>query len=161
MVLLKSTNNRRAQAWGTDLVLAVAIFSVSLIAVYFYAINDSSESEEVMNSLFYDGSKISDMILSEGYPSDWDGANVLQIGVVTGGKINQTKLEKFKTLDYQRTKILFNTQYEYYFFVDNFVSETSVGDISYENSKNLIKITRIVVYNDTIVPAYLYIFENE
>ena len=152
--------NKNAQAWGTDLTLAVAIFSISLVAIYFYAINDSRFSTEKIDSLFYEGEIISTMILSSGYPENWDSTNVMQVGILDKGVVNSTKLERFKALNYPRTKALFNTQNEYYFYIADFESETSVGNPDYEDSKNLIKITRVVVYDNRIVPAYLYVFEN-
>lgn len=162
--------NKKGQAWGMDLIIAVVIFSVALSAIYFYSINDNRSNQENTDTLFYDGGKISDSILSEGSPSNWESGNVLQIGILEDGKISSDKLEKFYNLDYERSRSIFNTRHDYYFFlrdpmliggleVDGF-GKPGV-DRNTVSAKSLIKITRIVVYNNRIMPAYLYVFDNE
>jgi hypothetical protein len=167
-----SIRSKRAQAWGTDLVIAVSIFSLALTAVYFYSINDSRSPEEKFESLFYDGGKISDSLLSEGYPDNWNSGSVSQIGLLSDGKIDPDKLEEFYLLansEYSRTKSLFNTRYDYYFFMEepmiiDGVSVEGIGKPGFNrystDSQNLIKITRVVVYNNSVTSAYFYVFED-
>ena len=111
---------KKAQAWGTDLIIAFMIFSFTLVFFYFYSFNYSNETEDILQTLTYEGNFIADSLLSPGYPASWDESNVVEIGLTTDGKINQTKLENFYSFaqnDYERTKRVFGTKYDYYFFI--------------------------------------------
>ena len=71
--------------------------------------------------------------------------------------------------NYTRTKNIFNTQYDYYFFLDENMTinslevegigkpETTKDNI---NAKNLIKITRFTVYQNKTTPIYIYLWEE-
>ncbi|MFA5174473.1 MAG: hypothetical protein WC438_04805 [Candidatus Pacearchaeota archaeon] len=163
--------NKSAQAWGMDLMIGVIIFSIGIIVFFIYSINAPGEQKENFQELSYQGNLIAKTILSEGYPLDWNDINAVKIGILSGDKINQTKLERFYDLsqsNYYKTKTLFNTKYDYYFFFDknmtiNSVEVDGIGKPGITrdniNASNLIKITRVVVYEDKPTTAYLYVFE--
>jgi hypothetical protein len=162
---------KRGQIWGLDLMAAAVIFSVTVGIFYFYALNESSGATEMLELLSYDGRLISENILSEGVPSDWDAGNVVEIGILTDGKINETKASAFYSLvqaDYERTKLLLNTRYDYYFFLDEQIDVTSavVDGIGKPGSTrdnidpdNLIKIGRVAVYDGKPTGATLYVWK--
>jgi len=161
---------KSAQIWGMDLVVGVIIFSVSLGIFYIFTLNDSGLSSEKVESLSNVGKIISNSILSEGSPVNWDSSNVLEIGIFSDGKINETKLESFYNLavvDYPRTKIMFNSGYDYYFFLDDSMNISSkvvdgIGKpgVNRDNisSENLIKISRIVPYKGKLTNARIYVW---
>jgi len=112
---------KKAQAWGFDLMGAAIIFLVGITLLYVYALNISSEPEEVIDDLIYDGNLVSDLILSEGVPENWNQESVEVPGLLTNGKINQSKLNMFYDLylnNYGRLKKLLNTRYDFYFYID-------------------------------------------
>ena len=156
---------RKGQAWGLDLTIAAVIFTVGLVFFYFYALNQPNEAKETVDALFYDGEVLASSILSEGYPLDWNMNNVVTIGILTEGKINNSKLQKFYNLnasDYEKTKNLFNTRYDYYFFLEKNMS-TIAADVEGIGKKpgdaeNLVRITRFTIYQDRPITAYLYIW---
>lgn len=172
--------NTKAQAWGFDLVVAVIIFSVGIVVFFIYSINQPNESKEILEKLFYDGKIVTDSILSNGYPENWNSDNVagiVSIGILNGNKINETKLLSFYNLvqteeNYTITKILFNTNYDYYFFLDKNMSSINVNldgvgkpginrnNIDSINPENLVKISRFVNYQDKPMAAYLYIWKQ-
>ena len=145
---------KKAQIWGFDLVIAVTIFLIGVVAAYIYAINFVSESQETLDALFYDGNLISSLILSYGTPENWNLNNVEIPGILTNKKINQTKLENFYELDktnYQNLKKLLGTKNEFYF---NFTGMEilgqqieGIGKFPTEQ-KNLVKIERFTIYNE-------------
>jgi hypothetical protein len=164
--------NKKAQAWGIDLMIAVVMFSMGIVTFYLYTINNPAESKEAMEFLFTDGKIIGDTILSEGVPADWNSLDVIKIGVLTDNKIDSAKLQQFYDLaqtNYSHTKKLFGTSYDYYFTLDkNF---TTIGqnidgigkpgfDKNNINARDLIKITRFSVYQDEPTAVYLYIFRE-
>src|SRR3989338_6629598 len=125
---------KRGQAWGLDLIVATIIFTMGIIIFFIYSLNLSDDTEEILNNLNYAGNSIADNLLSEGSPLDWNSTNVKKIGLTSGNKINETKLERFYDLnitDYQKTKSLFNTKYDYYVFFPEpmIINSTSVEGI--------------------------------
>ena len=169
---MKMKKHRKAQAWGTDLTFAFLIFSVGIIIFFVYTINYTSESKENSEIMFYEGENIIKGILSEGSTEDWNENNVIKIGILNNNKINETKLELFYNFtqsNYSRTKNIFDSSYDYYFFLDNNFTINSV-DVEgigkpgvYKdniNAINLIKITKLTIYKDKPVTAYLYVWEE-
>lgn len=107
---------KRAQGWGFDIIIASTLFLFAIILFYQYSLNYSSENEEIIQSLSYDGNIIGNSLLSEGYPKNWNATNVITPGILSDNKINNTKLELFYnlSLDYNKSKSLFNTRFDYY-----------------------------------------------
>lgn len=166
------SKQKKAQAWGTDLIIGFIIFSFAIIFFYFYSFNYSNETEDILELLTYNGNFIADSILSPGYPNDWTEETAIKIGIADNGKINQTKLERFYNLaqtDYNKTKTLFNTKEDYYFFLQkpftiNSVLIEGIGKPGITattiTSSNLLKITRFTIYQNKPTTAYVYIFEQ-
>ena len=167
--------DKKAQAWAMDLMVASVIFLIAIVIFYVYALNDPGEARENIEKMNYDGKIIGDSLLSEGYPKDWYGDDVVAPGILTKNKINETKLDRFYDLvnsDYEKTKRLFNTRYEYYFSLnatsgaDCIPLDVGAGSVSgigldplSSNPRNLIKITHFTVYKDRPVTAYIQIWE--
>ncbi|MBD3252167.1 hypothetical protein GF386_00355 [Candidatus Pacearchaeota archaeon] len=167
--------SKKAQAWGMDLIIGFSIFIFVLSVFYIYSLNQSGGEINIIETLIYDGNLITNSIFSEGHPVEWNETNVTKIGILSDNKINETKLESFYNLtknNYDKTKILFNTKYDYYFFIDPEFSfydgkKEGIGKsgITRKNanqtSTNLIKITRFTVYKEKPVTAYLYIWDED
>lgn len=157
---------KRAQLWGIDLIVGTSIFIIGVILFYIYAFNYSSGSEDSYNSLSYDASIIADSLLSEGYPREWNSTSVVAIGISSSNKINQTKLERFYNLsiqDYERTKYLFNTQYDYYL---NFSEPLQINGVNVEyighksaSQENIVKVSRITIYKNKLVNFDVILWE--
>jgi hypothetical protein len=157
-------DSKRAQAWGIDLIAATAIFLTSIIFFYLYAMNYPTETENELQSLTYEAELVADSLLSEGLPIDWTPNNVIKIGLLSDNKINQTKLEYFYSLsaNYQKTKSLFRVKNDYFVYFQepmtiNGSPVTGIGNPAAAN-QNLIKISRIVVYNDNIATLNIYVW---
>ena len=173
-IKINKMKNKKSQAWGIDLMVGIVIFSLVIVFFYFYALNQPGEAKETIETLLYEGKIISNLILSNGYPEDWNSGNVQKIGILNNNKINQTKLESFYDMvqtneDYTQTKIKFTTKYNYYFFLDKsmIINGEGVEGIGKpgatkanipSSAKNLIKITRFTIYSGEPTTAYLYIW---
>lgn len=161
---------KKGQIWSFDLMVAITIFSIGFLIFYFYAFNNPNESKEIIENLKYDGKIISNYILSDGSPENWNSTNLIKIGILTDNKINQTKLEQFYNFsqtNYSETKKMFNTKYDYIFFLSNNMTIDSANvdyigkpfiDKDHIDAKNLIKITRFTSYDGMPTTAYLYIW---
>ncbi len=161
---------KRAQAWGFDLMMGAVIFTLGLILFFIYSINYPRQSEETLDVLRFEGEFIAENLLSTGHPNDWTENNVIAIGLVNEEKINQTKIERLYTMTssqagYDKSKSLLNTRYEFFFnfsqqmFVAGNPVEGIGKDYVNQNTKNLVKITRIVIYDNSPTTLNLYIWE--
>ena len=162
---------KKSQAWSTDLVAGFLIFLIGILLFFIYTINYTFEAKENFELMLYEGELIAENILSEGSPVDWNEGDVAKIGILDSSRINETKLSRFYNFvqtDYVRTKAIFNTNYDYYFFLDDpltidLTERDGIGkpgtDRDNINPTNLIKITKITIYEDKPVTAYLYIWD--
>lgn len=154
------------QGWGFDAMMASIIFIAGIVVFYLYSLNLTDQTDETLNKMLYDGNVIAESFLSEGSPDNWDSTNVQKIGLQTKNKINDTKLERFYQLsmmDYQKTKLLLNTNYNYYvFFQENITISGAqiegIGSIP-TSPKNLIKIIRVTIYKDKPTTISIDIWE--
>lgn len=163
---------RKAQIWGMDLVIAGAIFSLAIVLFYFYSLNTTSESEEIVESLSYEGGIITDNLLSEGHPVNWDSSNAVQVGITTNGKVNETKLERLYNWsrdDYASLKISLNTPYDFYFFFDDNMTINSlpvdgIGAFGVTrdtiSGENIVAVNRITIYQEKPIGATLYLWTS-
>lgn len=177
LMAFKNFFSRKAQAWGMDLMVAVIIFMIAIVSFFLYTLNNPREGTEAIDELRYDARIISESIMSAGYPSGWElsadpGGTVKTIGVLNSfneNRINDDKLEEFYNLavsDYDKTKALFNTKFEY--FVSLSSGDMDVGggvsgiglDPSSNSPKNLVRVTRFTIYKDKPVTLYIDVWED-
>jgi hypothetical protein len=156
---------KKAQGWGFDLIIALTLFMGGVLVFYLLSLNSYDETNDIIKSLSYESRIVSDSLLSPGYPEDWTSSSVTRIGIMTNSKINETKLEQFYQMsktNYQLTKVLLNTNNEYYFFFSEpmIINGSQVNGIGMTNNSqsNLIKITRYTIYQDKPVTVNLYIW---
>jgi hypothetical protein len=167
-----TNKSKEGQAWGVDLMIAMIIFSIGIIFFLLYSFNNSNSSKEHYEVIYYEGKSISDKLLSEGYPNDWNSSNVLMIGLTTDNKIDQNKLEEFYKIsqsNYSKTKEMFGTRYDYYVSIENNLTINSTEmpgfgkpgvNITEINPENLIKIERVSIYKNKPVVVLIYIWEQ-
>ena len=164
---------KKAQAWGFDMMIASMIFISGIIIFYVYSLNYPKESQETLDQLFSEGDFITESLLSEGLPPNWDENSVIRIGIITNNKINDSKLEKFYLLansqlnpqGYAKAKSVLNTKYNFFmnFSEQMVINSNPVNGVGKsfdgEQTKNIIKITRATIYQNKIVSLNLYVWE--
>jgi len=112
---------KKAQAWGFDLLIAAIIFAVVIFLFYRFAVN-YSQSGLVIKDMVSDIQIATSNLISEGYPKSWNIGDVVIPGILSDDKIDETKLDQFESIassNYQRSKDLLNTKYDYYFYLWN------------------------------------------
>jgi len=159
MELFTSINNRiliekKGQAWSLDLVVAMLIFFSAVIILFFYSMNYMNQADRIISDMNYEANVASDIILS---PE----------GILSNGKINQTKLEEFNNQvnnDYNSVKKELNLNYDFYFTFSNLeINDNSADYIGRMNSseiKNRIKLDRVAVYNNKILNFEIYLWDE-
>jgi len=167
-------SQKRGQVWSFDLLAGITLFVVGIIAFFVYSLNQPTQTQDTFELLYYEGNIVANNLLSSGYPQNWETDSVMTIGITDNNKINQTKLEQLYEIiytddNYTRTKNLLNTQYDYYFFLDqnmtiNSDSIEGIGKpgttINNVTSRNLIKTTRYTIYQNKTTPLYIYTWEQ-
>ena len=157
---------RRAQGWGFDLVIALMIFSAVLFLFFFYILNYSPEADKNLADMNSEADSISNLILSEGRPTDWNSSNIQEIGILTGKKINETKLYNFfniSTDNYDLTKSLLKTNYEYFINFSETIYSNGIliSEIGKEptESEYLSKSSRQAIYNNKPITIYFEVWK--
>lgn len=156
-------NEKKAQVWGMDLMFSIIIFVLAIFITIMYFIN--SYSNNTIGEIDYYAELISNKIISEGFPVNWNPSNVAIPGIMSNNKINNTKLEYFYYLslnDYNRVKSLLGTRYNFYLnfsepVIINGTSITEIGRNS-NDSQNLVRITRFVAYTNNPITINFYIW---
>jgi hypothetical protein len=112
--------NNKAQTWFTDFVIGTLIFTFMLIAYYTYTSDISKQNSLTANDLISDAESVSSLILSTGFPDNWDDTTVQSIGITNNNqRINRTKFNEFRKIGYGKSKNLFGTSYDYFLFFIN------------------------------------------
>ena len=156
--MAQSISTKKAQVWYIDFMVGIMIFII-VIVIYFEYINNLSEREEnIVDDLIINSKAISNSLVSEGYPSDWNSTNVVRIGITDNNqRINKTKLERYINMSYIDTKTKFRTPYNYYIFLEYKngskiqLNNSDYYGYQYPNAKRLVQITRRLIYESEIV----------
>jgi hypothetical protein len=165
-----------------DFILAIFIFSLCLVLYYKILPNVQSQELNNLNNVYLDAKIVSESLVTQGYPPGWNRTDVQRIGITDGGSIiNYTKLYRFRNMtleDYNRTRSRFGIKSDFAVFftgkdglpanlsgiwyVGNPRTEpgpggaVSMGGVSHNNLAGL---TRILVYNRSIVNMVVYAWQ--
>ncbi len=167
--------NHKAQVWSLDAIIGVTIFTSAIILFYVYAVNFSDDAQVALTEMQNDGKFVSSNLLSEGSPRNWNLTHVEVPGISNRNRINQTKLDLLYLVnqDYNKTKRLLNTRFDYYFFFNQPLTANNtlldgIGKpglnrttiISIENPRNIVKTQRYVIYQNEPAVLTLYLWEK-
>lgn len=172
---------RKGQTWSLDFIIGTALFIIAgIIAVKMLSgMSFGSGFEDVKR----DAETISEQLMSRGIPYDWTNETVLEIGLLTGEKLDRQKWDYFSSLNHSRAKLLLGVQSEYAVLLWHANSsinstipspcligfpilnstQTSDGtdcsmqpDLSSED--NVVKLTRLVAFNGTLMSLTIYVW---
>ncbi|MFH1210859.1 MAG: hypothetical protein V1645_03000 [archaeon] len=165
-----STN--KGQTWAIDFLIGTVMFFIALFVFYQYYSNTSTMDVGELQTIRRDAQAISNSLLSEGYPENWNDTEVERIGIVDEGyRLNESKLTSLTAMDYPTTKSILNTRYDYYFyFLDTNeqtanistygkpgVNMTNVEEI--EDPDKIVTLSRFVLYNNKIERMVIYVWD--
>jgi len=136
--------DKRGQVWSLDLLVAFVIFTVSLVVIYFYALNYTAGSSDDLDELFYEADFASNLLLSEW--EQWSDS------LVEDGRINQGRLDNFDVVSDDEKKAKLGISNNFYFLMSEMkvlgVPRERVGIINSSVVDSQVKITRIVIYEN-------------
>lgn len=157
---------KKGQAWGADLIIGTSLFITAIAILYIYTYNDAARTHDPLSSLYDQAAVVSEALMSEGEPLDWNEGNVIRIGILENNSMSEEKLASLNALaatDYKTTKQLFRIQnnYDIQFSESLNVNGEEITHIglSPENPKNLVKVTRLATYKNSFITIEVLIWE--
>jgi hypothetical protein len=150
--------NKRGQNWYIDFSISIVIFVIALIMVLNFLPNTNKEKFE---NVMIESEMISDMLMSEGVPVDWDDTDVLIPGILTDNKLDIEKLGNLYSMEYITAAEKFNAVNKFYIYFQNCTETCNVvdlvsgntyfGNIYDENSTDKSHKLRILPYGGDII----------
>lgn len=141
----------KSQVSFTDFIISVLVLGVVITLYFHYTIDFLGEKAVKIDDLLIDTKTISSSLSSPGNPKNWDIASVENIGFTEGGsRLNGGKVKKFGNMDYEKSKKLLGTKYEYFLFF-----EDSNGNLINLNGKCGYGSPEVKIVNDFKKTGYL------
>jgi len=164
--------NKYGQVWTLDFIIGLMLFMLMILISVKIIFNIYPSADSLI--VYRDAVHLSDNLLTEGYPSNWTGdlSNVVLPGIAEHNRINNTKLSKFKDIDYYRAKTLMHITSDYIFFIRNSTNIINTGQCIYGYNlstgancspiltaaqyDDLARIDRVIIYNSTVMLMTIY-----
>ncbi len=153
--------SKKSQIWYADLLIGIVIFSVALVIYFKTDLNLYQGNGKIYQDLMMEAKIITNSLISPGYPFNWTPGTVTRLGFVDNARVNYTKLNYLMGMNYNHTKSLLRTKYDYYFYFEQYgrpalingsdgygypgVNRTNLDTLL--NPKYVLKLTRIVILN--------------
>jgi hypothetical protein len=169
-------SNKKAQSWYLDLFFGILLFSIALVFLFQASYNLKSNHDQISEVMKVQSDLIMKMILSDGIPENWtNDANSLQPGILSNGRINETKLMNFNDESFYNSSLLkFRTRFHYHFHFTNGTDIIKINNIKYfgkqginetnlyltQDPLNILKINRFTIYNSSIIKMVMYIWDS-
>lgn len=184
--MIKVIKNKKGQVWAIDLSVALVLFIGVIFMFYNYSISFAPE-DPIINKIINEGGYASGTLMTTGFPTNWETGtfdSTYSFGLLDEqGYLDLHKLGNFSTwvgnntppgpdpVNYPLSKKKINTKYNYYI---NF-SDSNLADIGWDfrgqNPRQVVRIQRLVLYNDTVsspgpyklrpIKLNLYLWTNE
>lgn len=147
---------KRGQAWYADFMVGLMIF-VSVVGIYYTFQEAFSQDNTGLDDLIADSKQISTMLMTPGYPDPWTNLTVERIGLTNGTpRIVLSKVQAFGALDYDESRTLFNTPYQYAVYFRQGVQnvtlpngQTFIGRQP-ANATDVVTVLRFVIYDSVL-----------
>ncbi len=165
---------KKAQVWFLDVVIAILFFTTALMLFFKYTPNlyDKEDLEE----LLIDARSLSEKLLSSGYPVDWETLDlsdeynrtrIVYFGIinVNNTRVNNKKLGLLINLtnnDYSFVKEKQGLRFDFFVQIIEPENNTIVESFGrdYSSAKDIIKIERFVVLNNSITKLNIFVFKD-
>ena len=108
---------KKGQVVVIGFILAIVLFIIVISLFYsqFTALfMDDSKYPDIRG----DSEHVSNLLLTEGFPTDWKAETVKKVGLLDGDIISLAKLGNFSKIEYYKSKLLLGVKYDYMFFLE-------------------------------------------
>jgi hypothetical protein len=174
----KKNRNAKAQVWLSDYTISLLIFLLAIILSFKIIINSFS-TNNTYEELKTDAGKISEMLLSEGYPVDWNESSVIRPGLLVEKRLDATKVARAmnQNMSYSSLKTKLQTKYDFLVMFktpegDLIDFDSSCGSCASScglchigkalpaNYDDLVKLDRFVVFNSSVTRMEVYVWRE-
>ncbi len=161
-ISIADSSGRKAQVWYIDFMVGLLIMITAAVIYFNFYGNLSDDSESDWQELIIDSKSISSALMSSGSPPGWNASNASSIGITDGNyRINTTKFEYLKSMEYADAKAAFKTRFDFHIFIKG--ADNSITDeygINSTSPKLLVQTARFAIYNSTIQRVVLHLWKN-
>ena len=168
-------NKKKGMVWSMDIIFSVFVFVAAIFLFFEFNSNMMRQDDRIMEDLIYEARYISDNLMSEGSPKNWNITDINAVGIVEDGyRVNMTKVDMLSKISYYNLKRILGTTNDYYIFFrgsDNTIIpiNSTLDGIGKEgiNSTNIydsneavhvVNVERVVFYNSTIAKMMVYVW---
>lgn len=113
----RASRNVKGQVWTIEFILSFLIFTAAIILSVKTVFNLYSNQD--LRDIQRESEFVSQYLLSEGYPTDWDDSSLIRAGLTTQGRLDISKLERFHSLDYSKAKNALGIRSDFYIYFSN------------------------------------------
>jgi hypothetical protein len=181
--MVRKIKNKKAQVWLSDYTISMLLFALAALIAIKIIINSFSATTD-FQELKSESAKLSEILLSEGFPANWDNGTSIDIirpGLLTNKRLNETKVAlamNSSYIDYTSLKFMLQTKHD---FAVAFEEQNGslikfndslcvIGSASVSPSPvcppvnlnfhyhNLVKLDRLVIYNSSIKRMVVYVW---
>ncbi len=179
----KSLRSQKAQVFYTDFMVGLLIFAVALLIYIAYVSNYSVKNDGNFNEIVTSISTVSSSLVSAGVPSNWNLNNVESIGLTNNDhRIDADKLENFQDMNYNTSKKLLSTKFDYVMFLEDnsgvvlsingkcsigrqeliadYFGNCSAPNMSLVAASNIVSDTRLLIYESKITRLKIYQWDS-
>jgi len=178
--MIKKRHNKKAQVWLSDYTISMFLFVIAALISVKIIINSFSATTD-FQELKTEASKISETLFSEGFPVNWTNETVIRPGLLTGKRLDESKVAHAMDdayLDYTSLKFMLQTKHDFAVIfqrsnntVINFTDMCVIGNPSISawdgdscskpdfgsiDHKNMVQLKRLVIYDKNIIKAEIY-----
>ena len=116
-----------------------------------------------------DGDQDTFTISVEGIPEDWNSTDVIQPGLLTGGRINTSKVDELDAMDYNDVRSIFRMRYDYLiaFEYSPGVTIRTIGppgvtldNLVDQDPDNVLRMNRLTVFEGSPVRMVVVLWEG-
>lgn len=159
----------RGQTVTLDFTISIIIFIFvlfTMIPVFGY-VNSQIEASENIRYMQSYSLRLSDSLMGEGSPRDWNESSVKSLGLSSDNALNSTKILAMLEMNYTKVRdIISINNYRFYFSVsdaDGSVVNLGGRNLSYgeeiASPENVVKIQRITILNHSIVLMNIFVWD--
>ncbi|MEM4711273.1 MAG: hypothetical protein QXL18_04985 [Candidatus Woesearchaeota archaeon] len=180
---------KKSQVWTIEFILSFLIFTAAIILSVKSIF--SIYSDEGFLDLQKESEHISQQLISEGFPLNWDNESVIKIGLLSNNKIDSDKLKNLYYLQYSKAKYLFGIHGDFFIYFSNasgiiplfYIVDQNISlpegcgygnvnvvktydgkcniDTNLLKYSNMLKISRVTSFNSSLVELNILIWNNK
>ncbi|MGM5485252.1 MAG: hypothetical protein ACQEP1_05270 [Nanobdellota archaeon] len=147
---------KRAQSWYIDYTLSLALFIIAVLLFLYYMPEGNTDNTPA------DSGILSDTLMTEGIPEDWNTTNLTTPGLITDNKLDRNKLDMLRDLGYNESRAYLPISSDYLIYFENGLEglgKINRSELSSLEADNIVHVRRMVPYQGRIIKMHVVVWE--